>query len=178
MKKRVLKIVLIITLISNLNCAGKDFQNYTVKKYSPQWACCLENYINQHIEFRETIYNALGLNDEQKKVFIDSLSQNAAIYREKAEIIAINCEYLEELIECEADKAEIKAQKRIIKENLKALNSLIKAKTKELRQYMTKQQAAKYKLITFLEKNDVNKECRFKDYYKKNPQMQKFGDVR
>ena len=174
--KILIKIIVIthILLITN-TCSGKDFQNYSVKKYSVEWAYCLQNYIQNHIFYRAVIYNALNFSQEQTQIFKNSLAQNSMFYKEKAIDIVEECKYLKILEDSNATKKEIKTQKQIIKNNIKEINKRIKTERKELKYSMTRNQRIKYKLITKLEKNDVNKECRIKNYHKSNPELLPFG---
>lgn len=66
------------------------------------------------------------------------------------------------------------------KENLNdknILKELSKQEDKELKQILDKRQKAQFRIIKHLERQDIKRSLKEKDYYKSNPRMSIFGDL-
>lgn len=66
------------------------------------------------------------------------------------------------------------------KENLSnknILKELSKQEDKELKQILDKRQKAQFRIIKHLERQDIKRNLKEKDYYKSNPRMSVFGDI-
>jgi len=176
-KNLFLKIILLIIILFSQSCEAKSFFNYSVKLYSKQWACCFVQTLESHIYYRAVIYNALNLSDEQSELFINSIRENRIDYKQISDELIAEAEKLDALKSNKSSLSLQLRQKRKIKNILKELNNRIKREDKLLIKSLTRSQRAKYKLISHLEKRDIKKECRKKDYYKSNPRMQRFEDL-
>ncbi len=67
------------------------------------------------------------------------------------------------------------------KENLNEKNrlkKLSKQEEKELKQILDKRQKAQFRIIKHLERQDIKRNIKEKDYYKSNPRMSVFGDLK
>ena len=58
------------------------------------------------------------------------------------------------------------------------LKKLSKQEEKELKQILDKRQKAQFRIIKHLERQDIKRNIKEKDYYKSNPRMSVFGDLK
>jgi len=59
----------------------------------------------------------------------------------------------------------------------KILKDLSKQEEKEIKQILDKRQKAQFRIIRHLEKQDIKRSLKEKDYYKSNPRMSVFGNL-
>jgi len=143
---------------------------------TPQDAFQYKQYINTLHQKRALIYNALCLSDEQIKEYEAIVNKNTAVYETKFnELIKESCT-LKALDTAGADKQDIAAQKKIVKNIKSDIDKLYKSENSAFKKSLTREQKSKYSMITKLERRDYKAVSNKKDYYRSNPRMQQFGN--
>ncbi|MGN0031887.1 MAG: hypothetical protein ACI37Q_08040 [Candidatus Gastranaerophilaceae bacterium] len=136
-----------------------------------------KKYVTKIQRNREIIDNALNLSDEQIKVRKKILEQNDTCIEEKIFDIEQECARLSAMEKANVSNIEIHKQRKIVQNRQKQIEDLLHKENKEFSKYLTKEQRAKLYNIENLARHDYKKSCKkHKDYYKTNPQMQKFGN--
>lgn len=125
---------------------------------------------------RAAVLSALNLNDEQQACLEEFYRKNASYYQNKLCELEKEIKKLILLENSCACHEDICVQKNIVEALKSDINKYIKEENKEFKKILNHSQRSKFSMMQKLAKNDWKKELYPKDYYKKNPQMQKFGN--
>jgi Spy/CpxP family protein refolding chaperone len=165
MNKKLLFTLLICFLSSNI--ANKVFATDCNTQTSH---VCVGNTIK-----KETMFNALNLTEEQAKKYEEITEDNSSFYAQKCLELKKANHKLKALTSANAPTSEQKSQQKIIKNINKEIKNFQQKEDKLFKKYLTSKQKSKYTMIKKLERNDYKKASQQKDYYKSNPELQKFG---
>ena len=149
---------------------------FALEPYSPEWVMYFQNYVVNRQANQSVIFNALNLSDEQRKQFLKITKQDDIIYKKEFENLLKESYQLENLQTKKVFYGDILKQKKNIKLYVKQIRKIAKQEDKELRKILTREQRSKYSMIKKLERHDLKQEIHSFDYYKKNPQLTRFGD--
>jgi Spy/CpxP family protein refolding chaperone len=168
MNNKVLFLLICIILSSNFAYAN----NSENKKCAQTFVCTQNNMFDIK---RETMYNALNLTDEQIIKYEDIKNENSSYYIQKCSELKKENKKLATLTKANASSTELNNQKKVIKNITKDIKNFQQKEDKEIKKFLTSKQKSKYTMIKKLERDDYKKASNQKDYYKNNPEMQKFG---
>lgn len=108
-----------------------------------------KNILDHRIKFYPLYYNSLSLSPEQ----ISEFEYIIETYNKKYEQIIFG------------------------KNNTKELKKISKQENKDLKQILDRRQKSLFGIIKHLERQDIKRSLKPKDYYKSNPRMSVFGDL-
>lgn len=143
---------------------------------APQEAFRYKQHINALHQKRSLIYNALCLSDDQIKEYETMVTGNSQLYETEFNKLIKESYTLKSLESAGAERQDIAAQKKIVKQIKSDIDELYKKENKAFKKCLTREQRSKYAMITKLERKDYKAVSHKKDYYKSNPKMQPFGN--
>ena len=143
---------------------------------APQEALLYKKHILRIQKDRALVYNALDLSDEQVKSIEECALQYNPLYEAKFNELIKESYTLKALTVANAESAEIKTQKKVVKNIKKDIDKLFKEEDKSFKKCLTREQRSKYSMIKKLERKDFKDSIHQKDYYKSNPRMRPFGN--
>ncbi len=111
----------------------------------------IKNTLNMRIKFYPLYYNSLQLTGEQ----VSEFEYIFEIYNEKYNQAILN-------------------NKKI---DTKAINKISQQENKDIKKILDRRQKHIFSLIRHLERQDIKRALKEKDYYKSNPRMSVFGDL-
>ena len=158
-----------IAWANTCDCSLITHKDYVLKYY---------NYLCIESRNRAVIYNALNLSEIQINILEDITQKYLPIYQSHFKMLLRESKKLDSLEKSNVSRWNIYCQKRVLDRYYKILSSLYKQENNEFLKCLTKEQCKKYKEIKKLEYHDLKMSCKLKDYYKSNPKMKAFGDIK
>lgn len=117
--------------------------------------------------------SAQGLNEHYKSA-LDKRIKFYALYHNTLQLTPEQVSQFEYIVEIYNNKYD-----DLLKNNIKFgdIRRISKQEDREIKQILDKRQRKRFNLIRHLERFDLNKGFKEKDYYKLNPRMSVFGDL-
>lgn len=133
-------------------------------------------YIHRLEHDRSVVYNALNLSDEQIQIYEDMIASQIPCYEEKFNQLVQENYKLRAMQIAKSNEYDIIKQQMVVNKIRKELEKTFDKDTKSFKKCLTSDQRAKYSMIKKLQHDDVKKASHKKDYFKSNPQMNRFGN--
>lgn len=168
-------LILLYLLFQSVQCVYSNTILPNSKKFYPENAKRIQNHVYYEQKFNALYFNALQLSKEQAVEFEKITLKYDKIYKKDTNNLIKETDKYKTMKD---NNIALSEQKQIIKDIYKILKKNSKSEQKELKSILNKQQLQKYKLLKHLEVQDIKKEVHNKNYYKSNPQMSTFGDLK
>ena len=146
--------------------------------YSQEYLNEYKKNIYYKTKFYPVYYNVLDITPQQYEKCENLYKNQIEIYAEKIAQIEKEVQKYQVMKDCNLPHSDISAQKKLIKKLYKDLSDKLYSDDKNLKNNLTKEQKNKYKMIIHLENFDRKKGIYSKNFYKKNPKMTVFGDIK
>ncbi len=171
--KKILLLILTFILVTNCNTLAQDCCKNKGYDYERDYKC---TQLIQRIKMqRNTLYNVLGLSQEQQELKDEIEFRRNTEAKPYADDFKCQKRKLQLLAQTSLDSPEFKKQRKITRKSYKKLQKVHKKYDKEFTKILCTTQKTKFKEIVKLTKRDI-KYCRMnKKACPKDPYLNTFG---
>lgn len=147
--------------------------NSQISAYKNQNKC--RELIQRMFDDRAAVYNVLNLSSEQKKCKDDIEKRRYDELDTKIILYEKLCTAPNEECNCQTDKAELRKQKKTLKNIEQDIDNIMYKYDKEFKCILTRAQKTKYKNIQKIKKEELKQCKKGKRLFKQDPNLLPFG---